>query len=97
MYAFPFWAGAVVTHLKRLHTFQNMQLRRTSNALWNVRSEVLHKDLNVPPVLDFITKQSVNLFSRLPQIPGKTRDRENPAYDNFTPSSSKTPRSVLDP
>ncbi|GFV92216.1 putative RNA-directed DNA polymerase from transposon BS [Trichonephila clavipes] len=32
LYASPIWAGAAVTHLKRLHTFQNIQLRRAANA-----------------------------------------------------------------
>ncbi|GFX12167.1 RNA-directed DNA polymerase from mobile element jockey [Trichonephila clavipes] len=60
LYASPIWAGATVIHLKRLHTFQNIQLRRAANAPWFVRNEVLHKDLNVPPLLDFIKKQSEN-------------------------------------
>ncbi|GFW02198.1 RNA-directed DNA polymerase from mobile element jockey [Trichonephila clavipes] len=68
LYASPIWAGAAVTHLKRLHTFQNIQLRRAANAPWFIRNEVLHKDLNVPPLLDFIKKQSENFFNRLPQI-----------------------------
>ncbi|GFU56622.1 RNA-directed DNA polymerase from mobile element jockey [Trichonephila clavipes] len=68
IYASPIWAAAAVTHLKRLHTFQNIQLRRAANAPWFVRNEVLHKDLNVPPLLDFIKKQSQNFFNRLPQI-----------------------------
>ncbi|GFU78391.1 hypothetical protein TNCV_33841 [Trichonephila clavipes] len=32
LYASPLWTGAAVTHLKRLHTFQNIQLRRATNA-----------------------------------------------------------------
>ncbi|GFX00790.1 RNA-directed DNA polymerase from mobile element jockey [Trichonephila clavipes] len=89
LYASPIWAAAAVTHLKRLHTFQNIQLRRAANAPWFVRNEVLHKDLNVPPLLDFIKKQSENFFNRLPQI-------SNPGpYDNSIPSSSKRPRAVL--
>ncbi|GFW96762.1 RNA-directed DNA polymerase from mobile element jockey [Trichonephila clavipes] len=52
LYASPIWAAAAVTHLKRLHTFQNIQLRRAANAPWFVRNEVLHKDLNVPRFLN---------------------------------------------
>ncbi|GFX02993.1 RNA-directed DNA polymerase from mobile element jockey [Trichonephila clavipes] len=94
LYASPIWAAAAVTHLKRLHTFQNIQLRRAANAPWFVRNEVLHKDLNVPPLLEFIKKQSENFFNRLPQISNESI-REIPAYDNFIPSSSKRPRAVL--
>ncbi|GFW23207.1 RNA-directed DNA polymerase from mobile element jockey [Trichonephila clavipes] len=54
LYASSIWAAVTVTHLKRLHTFQNIQLLRAANAPWFVRNEVLHKDLNVPPLLDFI-------------------------------------------
>ncbi|GFW94434.1 RNA-directed DNA polymerase from mobile element jockey [Trichonephila clavipes] len=85
---------AAVTELKRLHTFQNIQLRRALNAPWFVRNEVLHKDLNVPPLLDLIKKQSVNFFNRSPQISNGSI-REIPAYDNSIASSSKRPRIVL--
>ncbi|GFU21233.1 RNA-directed DNA polymerase from mobile element jockey [Trichonephila clavipes] len=94
LYASPIWAAAEVTHLKRLHTFQNIQLLRAANAPWFVRNEVLHKDLNFPPLLDFIKKQSENFFDRLPQISNESI-REIPAYDNSIPSSSKRPRAVL--
>ncbi|GFW01757.1 RNA-directed DNA polymerase from mobile element jockey [Trichonephila clavipes] len=47
LYTSPIWAEAAVTHLKRLHTFQNIQLRRAANAPWFVRNEVFNKDLNV--------------------------------------------------
>ncbi|GFX10606.1 RNA-directed DNA polymerase from mobile element jockey [Trichonephila clavipes] len=78
LYASPIWAWVAVTHLKRLHTFQNIQLRRAANAPWFVRNEVLHKDLNVPPFLDFIKKQSENFSNRLPQISNESI-REIPA------------------
>ncbi|GFX80348.1 RNA-directed DNA polymerase from mobile element jockey [Trichonephila clavipes] len=94
LYASPIWAAAAVTHLKRLHTFENIQLRRAANAPWFVRNEVLYKDLNVPPLLDFIKKQSENFFNRLPQISNESI-REIPGYDNSIPSSSKRPRAVL--
>ncbi|GFW63252.1 RNA-directed DNA polymerase from mobile element jockey [Trichonephila clavipes] len=68
LYAFDIWAGAAVTHLKRLHTLQNIQLRRAANAPLFVRNEVLHKDLNVPPLFDFIKTQSENFYNRLLQI-----------------------------
>ncbi|GFX95373.1 hypothetical protein TNCV_3684251 [Trichonephila clavipes] len=88
LYTSSIWAGATVTHLKRLHTFQNIQLRR-------VRNEVLRKDLNVPPLLDyFIKKESENFFNWLPQISNESI-KEMPAYDNSIPSSSKRPRAVL--
>ncbi|GFV68961.1 RNA-directed DNA polymerase from mobile element jockey [Trichonephila clavipes] len=92
--ASPIWAGAAVTHLKILHTFQNIQLRRAANAPWFVRNEVLHKDLNVPPLLDFIKKQSENFFNRLPQIPNESI-KEIPTYDLSIPSSSERSRAVL--
>ncbi|GFT34395.1 hypothetical protein TNCV_2648781 [Trichonephila clavipes] len=62
--------------------------------LWFVRNEVLHRDLNVPPLLEFIKKQSENFFNRLAQISNESI-REIPAYDNSIPSSSKRPRAVL--
>ncbi|GFW34266.1 hypothetical protein TNCV_3280461 [Trichonephila clavipes] len=72
---------------KRLYTFQNIQLRRAANAPWFVRNEVLHKDLNVPPLLDFIKnnqKISSTGYHRFQMnLSGKS------AYDNSIPSSSK--------
>ncbi|GFT29822.1 RNA-directed DNA polymerase from mobile element jockey [Trichonephila clavipes] len=85
LYSSPIWVGAAVAHLKRLHTFQNIELRIAANAPWFVRNEVLHKDLNVPPLLDFIKKQSEKFFNQLPQ----------PAYDSSISSSSKRPRAAL--
>ncbi|GFW46648.1 RNA-directed DNA polymerase from mobile element jockey [Trichonephila clavipes] len=94
LYASPIWAAAAVTHLKRLHTFQNIQLRRAANAPWFVRNEVLHKDLNVPPLLDFIKnnqKISSTGYHRFQMnLSGKSRP-----YDNSIPSSSKRLRAVL--
>ncbi|GFW35133.1 RNA-directed DNA polymerase from mobile element jockey [Trichonephila clavipes] len=54
LYASPIWASAAVTHLKRLHAFQNKHLRKITNAPWFVRNEILHKDLKIDPILDFI-------------------------------------------
>ncbi|GFY09206.1 hypothetical protein TNCV_4663961 [Trichonephila clavipes] len=47
-------AGMAVTHLKRLHTFQNIQLRRAAKAPWFVRNEVLHKDLKIIKIRKFL-------------------------------------------
>ncbi|GFY02079.1 RNA-directed DNA polymerase from mobile element jockey [Trichonephila clavipes] len=79
LYDSTIWAGVAVTHLKRLHTFLNIQLRRVENTHWFVRNKVLYKDLNVPPLLDFIKKQSKNFFNRLLQISNESI-REIPAY-----------------
>ncbi|GFV47201.1 hypothetical protein TNCV_1836131 [Trichonephila clavipes] len=34
LYSSSIWPGAAVTHLGRLYTFQNIQLRRAANAPW---------------------------------------------------------------
>ncbi|GFT15531.1 RNA-directed DNA polymerase from mobile element jockey [Trichonephila clavipes] len=91
LYASPIWASAAVTHLKKLHVFQNNYLRKLTNAPWFVRNEILHKDLKMDPILDFIKNQSKKFFDRLPQIPNLSI-RVIPAYDN---SSAKRPRAAL--
>ncbi|GFV42713.1 hypothetical protein TNCV_840681 [Trichonephila clavipes] len=91
---FSIRAGVAVFDLKRLHIFQKIQLRRDSYAPWFVRNEVLHKDLNFPPLFDFIKKQSKNFFNRLPQISNESI-REIRAYENSILSSSKRPRAVF--
>ncbi|GFT24518.1 RNA-directed DNA polymerase from mobile element jockey [Trichonephila clavipes] len=93
-YASPIWASAAVTHLKKLHVFQNKHLRNFTNAPWFVRNEILHKDLKIDPILDFIKNQSKKFFDRLPQIPNQSI-RVIPAYDNSVPSSAKRPRAAL--
>ncbi|GFU30577.1 probable RNA-directed DNA polymerase from transposon BS [Trichonephila clavipes] len=92
--ASPIWASAAVTHLKKLHVFQNKHLRKITNAPWFVRSEILHKDLKIYPILDFIQNQSKKFFDRLPQTPNQSI-RVIPAYDNSVPSSAKRPRAAL--
>ncbi|GFT16546.1 RNA-directed DNA polymerase from mobile element jockey [Trichonephila clavipes] len=94
LYASPIWASAAVTRLKKLHVFQNKHLRKITNAPWFVRNEILHKDLKIDPILDFIKNQSKKFFDRLPQIPNQSI-RVIPAYDNSVPSSAKRPRAAL--
>ncbi|GFT91385.1 RNA-directed DNA polymerase from mobile element jockey [Nephila pilipes] len=94
MNASPIWASAATTHLKRLHVFQNIHLRKMINAPWFVRNEVLHKDLNIEPILEFIKKQSFNFFNRIPQIPNALL-QQLPAYDASIASSQKIPRAAL--
>ncbi|GFV16043.1 probable RNA-directed DNA polymerase from transposon BS [Trichonephila clavipes] len=92
--ASPIWASAAVTHLKKLHVFQNKHLRKITNTPWFVRKEILHKDLKIYPILDFIQNQSKKFFDRLPQTPNQSI-RVIPAYDNSVPSSAKRPRAAL--
>ncbi|GFU58007.1 uncharacterized protein TNCV_5082731 [Trichonephila clavipes] len=92
--ASPIWASAAVTHLKKLHVFKNKHLRKLTNAPWFVRKEILHKDLKIDPILDFIKNQSKKFFDRSPQIPNQSI-RVIPAYDNSVPSSAKRPRAVF--
>ncbi|GFY25120.1 probable RNA-directed DNA polymerase from transposon BS [Trichonephila clavipes] len=94
LYASPIWASAAVTYLKKLLVFQNKHLRKITNAPWFVRNEMLHKDLKIDPILDFIKNQSKKFFDRLPQIPNQSI-RVIPAYDNLVPSSAKRPRAAL--
>ncbi|GFS92336.1 RNA-directed DNA polymerase from mobile element jockey [Nephila pilipes] len=94
LYASPIWASAATTHLKRLHVFQNIHLRKMLNAPWFVRNEVLHNDLKIEPILEFLKKQSFNFFNRIPQIPNESL-QQLPAYDASIASSQKRPRAAL--
>ncbi|GFY13453.1 putative RNA-directed DNA polymerase from transposon X-element [Trichonephila clavipes] len=60
----------------------------------NIRNEILHKDLKIDPILNYIKNQSKKFFDRLPQIPNQSI-RVIPAYDNSVPSSAKRPRAAL--
>ncbi|GFV32541.1 hypothetical protein TNCV_3914521 [Trichonephila clavipes] len=57
-------------------------------------SKLLHKDLRIDPILDFIKNQSTKFFNRLPQIPNQSI-RVIPASDNSVSSSAKRPRAAL--
>ncbi|GFS48082.1 RNA-directed DNA polymerase from mobile element jockey [Trichonephila clavipes] len=62
--------------------------------IYKGRNEILHKDLKIDPILDFIENPSKTFFDRLPQFPNQSI-RVIPAYDNSVPSSAKRPRAAL--
>ncbi|GBO06241.1 hypothetical protein AVEN_241797-1 [Araneus ventricosus] len=64
------------------------------DAPWYVRRKLIHQDLKIDPVLDFMKIISKNFFEKLHQIPNALL--QLPPYDPAVPSSRKRPRTILD-
>ncbi|GFX41331.1 hypothetical protein TNCV_1654141 [Trichonephila clavipes] len=95
LYASPIWAGAAVTHLKRLHTFQNIKLRRAASAPWNEETKSCIKILMFRRFLNSSKNNQKISSTGYHRFQMNLSIREIPAYDNSIPSSSKRPRAVL--
>ncbi|GBM01036.1 hypothetical protein AVEN_55542-1 [Araneus ventricosus] len=68
MYGSQVWGSTSQTNIKKLQVFQNQQLMHVVNAPWYVRREVLHDDLKIDPISEFIKKTSTRFFNKIPQI-----------------------------
>ncbi|GBO28568.1 hypothetical protein AVEN_203288-1 [Araneus ventricosus] len=82
------WGATSTTNIRRLQVFQNKQLMHVVNAPWYVRRKVIHDDLKIDPISDFIKKSSTKFFNKIPQIRNESLQR--PAYDPAIPSSRNT-------
>ncbi|GBL92462.1 hypothetical protein AVEN_174737-1 [Araneus ventricosus] len=94
LYGSPIWGTTSIRNLRKLQVFQNQQLKRIVNAPWYVRRKLIHQDLKIHPVLDFMKIISKKFFEKLPQIPNVLLLL--PPYDPAVPSSRKRPRAMLD-
>ncbi|GBM41340.1 hypothetical protein AVEN_46906-1 [Araneus ventricosus] len=64
------------------------------NAPWHVQRKVIHDDLKIEPISEFIKKTSTRFFNKIPQI--RNELLQTPAYDPALPSSRKRPRTAMD-
>ncbi|GFV26954.1 RNA-directed DNA polymerase from mobile element jockey [Trichonephila clavipes] len=70
-YGSSIWAAAAPTHIKRIQVIQNKILRIITNAPWYVRNDVIHHDLHMEPIDNYITRVSRNIFTSI-------QNHENP-------------------
>ncbi|GFU02563.1 RNA-directed DNA polymerase from mobile element jockey [Trichonephila clavipes] len=70
-YGSSIWAAAAPTHIKRIQIIQNKILRIITNAPWYVRNDVMHHDLHMEPIDNYITRVSRNIFTTI-------QNHENP-------------------
>ncbi|GBL78156.1 RNA-directed DNA polymerase from mobile element jockey [Araneus ventricosus] len=89
LYGSPIWGTTSIRNLRKLQVLQNQQLKRIVNAPWYVRRKLIHQDLKIHPVLDFIKIISKKFFEKLPQIPNVLL--QLPPYEPAVPSSRKRP------
>ncbi|GFU77278.1 putative RNA-directed DNA polymerase from transposon X-element [Trichonephila clavipes] len=64
-YGSPVWRAAAATHMKKIQVMQNKILRVMKNAPWYVRNDVIHNDLQMEPISNYITKLSRNVFKSI--------------------------------
>ncbi|GFX41378.1 probable RNA-directed DNA polymerase from transposon X-element [Trichonephila clavipes] len=64
-YGSPVWGAAAATHMKKIQVMQNKILRVMTNAPWYVRNDVIHNDLQMEPIANYITKLSRNVFKSI--------------------------------
>ncbi|GFS66597.1 RNA-directed DNA polymerase from mobile element jockey [Trichonephila clavipes] len=64
-YGSPVWGAAATTHMKKIQVIQNKILRFMTNAPWYVRNDVIHNDLHMEPISNYITKLSRNVFKSI--------------------------------
>ncbi|GFX59987.1 putative RNA-directed DNA polymerase from transposon BS [Trichonephila clavipes] len=60
-----FLIGRSRSHMKKIQVIQNKILRVMTNAPWYVRNDVIHKDLHMEPISNYITKLSRNVFKSI--------------------------------
>ncbi|GBM56207.1 hypothetical protein AVEN_47271-1 [Araneus ventricosus] len=88
------WGATPTTNIRKLQVFQNKQLMHIFKAPWYVRRKVIHNDLKIDLISEFIKKTSIGFFDKLPQIRSELLQR--PAYGLAIPSSWKRPRTAMD-
>ncbi|GBO20094.1 hypothetical protein AVEN_160360-1 [Araneus ventricosus] len=54
LYGSPIWGTTSIKNLRKLQVFQNQQLARIDDSPWYDRRKLIHKDLKIGPVLDFM-------------------------------------------
>ncbi|GFX65123.1 putative RNA-directed DNA polymerase from transposon X-element [Trichonephila clavipes] len=64
-YGSPVWGAAAATHMKKIQVMQNKILRVMTNAPWYVRNDVIHNDLQMEPISNYIAKLSRNVFKSI--------------------------------
>lgn len=64
-YGIQLWGCTKKSNATPIQTFQNKVIRGIVNAPWYVRNSDLHRDLNLPPVVDVIQKCAVRHNQRL--------------------------------
>ncbi|GBM81695.1 hypothetical protein AVEN_92822-1 [Araneus ventricosus] len=94
MYGSQVWGSTSLMNIKKLQVFQNKQLMHIVNAPWYVRRKVIHDDLKIEPISEFIKKTSTRFFNKIPHI--RNELLQTPAYDCALPSSRKRPRTAMD-
>ncbi|GBN11514.1 hypothetical protein AVEN_194009-1 [Araneus ventricosus] len=83
MYGSQVWGSTSLMNIKKLQVFQNKQLMHIVNAPWYVRRKVIHDDLKIEPISEFIKKTSTRFFNKIPQIGNELLQTQ--AYDPAPP------------
>lgn len=91
-YAAQVWGHAAAAHIGRLQVQQNKFLRIMVGAPWFVRNTTIHRDLQIPLILDHIKELATRFFENIPL-------HENPLISDINvqprPGVHKRPQSIL--
>ncbi|GFW35121.1 RNA-directed DNA polymerase from mobile element jockey [Trichonephila clavipes] len=61
-YASPVFGAAAATDMKKIQVIENKILHLITNAPWYVKNDVIHYDLHMEPISNYITKLARNVF-----------------------------------
>nr|CAD7199227.1 unnamed protein product [Timema douglasi] len=65
-YACPAWGHLADTYMRKMQAFQSLYLRIIVGAPWFVRNETLHRDLDMPTIMDQFRGLGQSFYARLP-------------------------------
>lgn len=91
-YAASVWGFTFNTHMEKLQILQNKTLRRASKFPWYIRNDIIHKNLNVESLRQFIVKLAEKFYGNIYSIPNELI-YNLPEYDNHV--ENRRPRSTL--
>ena len=93
-YASPVWGNTCTTNIRRLQTIQNIALRRVTGSPWFVRGSIIHNDISVPYLADYLKEMACNFFARC-ALHSSPLVRACCQYDEGDPSNDFRPRAAL--
>lgn len=97
-YACQIWNNIANTHLKKLQIIQNKYLRKAVQAPWFIPNKQIHRELNIPPINEYIQQVSNRFFTLLPSCTsaqifnlGKNASIPNRIISRYPKDSLKPP------
>ncbi|GBL90504.1 hypothetical protein AVEN_179428-1 [Araneus ventricosus] len=68
MYGSQVWGTTSLMNIEKLQVFQNKHLMHIVNAPWYVRRKVIHDDLKIEPISEFIKNPLLDFLIKFPRF-----------------------------